>query len=59
MQSSNTFFNYFLFIHKLCQGAWITHVASSPIPPPPTTTKKKGKGEKEGVCAYKKLYLNI
>ena len=27
--------------------------------PPPPTTKKKGKGEKEGVCAYKKLYLNI
>ena len=39
-----------------------THVASSPIPPPPPpTTKKreKGKGEKEGVCAYKKMYLNF
>lgn len=56
MQSSNTFFYYFMFIHKLCQGAWITHVASSPIPP---AHHHHHQGEKEGVCAYKKLYLNI
>lgn len=58
MKSSNTFFFNVLFIHKLRQEAWITQRVSSTMRLKNNRERRKEK-EKEEVCAYKKLLLNM
>lgn len=54
---NNAIIEYFFLLFLVYSQTLSRGHSRSILPPPPN--QKKGKGGKEGVCAYKKLYLNI